>query len=451
VAERFNFLSRIMIGFEGTEVPDYLPDLVESGLRSIALYGENIQDRHQLKELIAELKSVLGPDGIISLDEEGGDVTRVDYLTGSRFAGNGYLGAIDDVELTERDGTMIAELLRFYGINLNLAPVADVNSEPKNPVIGTRSFGTDQELVARHVAAFVKGHQGAGVGVTLKHFPGHGNVISDSHATLPKVPGGLGELRAKHWLPFEAGIAQGAAAVMLGHLDLGDSVPATLSKTVVAILREQLGFEGLVITDAMDMGALGPRAMMPRNSVEAALVGNDIICMGPRTLQGEIEKILILWDAVDTETKERSMGYSAKRMASFIDKQKALAIPAEPTPSYPNQNINFDIRGATVLRLISSSNPAVGEVPWYPGVTAQEITIEGLGLLDESNKKTVLLVREPNQLSQISKMYNQGLLKGVRVISSTMTLPEFGPDVIVTNGAAQPQAALVNKLLSKES
>jgi beta-N-acetylhexosaminidase len=439
-----------MIGFGGTKIPSYLPGLVESGLRSVALYGENILDSNQLKELIVELKSILGPDGIIALDEEGGDVTRIDYLTGSRFAGNGYLGALDDVELTQRDGAMIAELLRFYGVNLNLAPVADVNSEPKNPVIGTRSFGTNQELAARHIAAFVKGHQGAGVGVTLKHFPGHGNVVSDSHATLPRVPGGLRELRANHWLPFESGIAQGAAAVMLGHLDLGDSVPATLSKKVVAILRDQMGFEGLIITDAMDMGALGPRDMMPRNAVEAALVGNDLICMGPRTLEKEIDNMLALWDLVDTETKEGSMSQSAKRVASFIDQQEIGASPSEPHPIYTNQATDIDLRGSAVFRLISSSNPAVGEVPWYPGVAAEEITMEKLPFLDLSNKNTVLLVREPGQLSQISKMYHLGMLQDIKIVSSTVTQLGFGPDVIVTNGAAQPQAALVNKLMSKE-
>ena len=191
MSERFNVLSRLMVGFSGQNLPADFEELAVKGLRSVVIYGENVESEGQLKSLVSELRGSLGPDAIIAIDEEGGDVTRVDYLVGSRFVGNGWLGHLNEPELTRRDGQMVGELLNHIGVNLNFAPVADVNTNPLNPVIGNRSFGSDQSSVARHVARFVEGHEGAGTGTTLKHFPGHGNVVSDSHLTLPKVPVGI--------------------------------------------------------------------------------------------------------------------------------------------------------------------------------------------------------------------------------------------------------------------
>ena len=159
---------------------------LEQGLGGVVLFGWNVESSEQLRLLTAALRSERD-DVLVGIDEEGGDVTRLEARTGSSYPGNAALGAVDDVELTEQVAAAMAADLRAVGVNLDLAPVADVNTNPQNPVIGIRSFGADGRLVARHVAAFVRGLQGAGVAACAKHFPGHGDTSEDSHHELPVV------------------------------------------------------------------------------------------------------------------------------------------------------------------------------------------------------------------------------------------------------------------------
>lgn len=439
-----NIYSRIMIGFPGLTAPDYLRDLAAKGLRSVALYGENIGDPAQLSELVSSLKTILGPDAIIAIDEEGGPVTRVDYLSGSRFIGNGLLGQIDDLELTNRDGRLIGQMLRDLGINLNLAPVADCNTEPLNPVISIRSFGSDQQHVANHVASFVEGHEATGVGTTLKHFPGHGNVDLDSHAGLPRVAGGLDELRREHFEPFRRGITAGTAAVMLAHLDVGLKQPTSLSKEVVDILRDELEFEGLIITDAMDMGALGSREQMPANSVLALLSGVDIVCMGPRTLESEVEQIVELWSQVNPETRSKNSLDAAGRISAFLDSHQGGAINPVEAPSYELPDLDLGIPSrAQVIRFSNASNPAVGTVPWFEfvPVSAQvESTSEVLELIDGFDGMSVVLTKSVAQLTQLERDIPTESWQTMLIISAEPAPPGFPIQTVCTFGSAQPQS-----------
>ena len=156
------------------------------GLGGVVLYAWNVESPEQLRALTDDLRSER-EDVLIAIDEEGGDVTRLEAATGSSYPGNGALGVVDDVELTERVAASLGAELADAGVNLDFAPVADVNTNPLNPVIGIRSFGADAGLVARHVAAFVRGLQRAGVAACAKHFPGHGDTSVDSHLALPVV------------------------------------------------------------------------------------------------------------------------------------------------------------------------------------------------------------------------------------------------------------------------
>src|SRR5262249_17475804 len=148
------------------------------------------------------------------IDEEGGDVTRLEVARGSSYPGNGALGAVDDVELTERIAASIGADLAGVGVNIDFAPVADVNANPANPVIGIRSFGSDYPLVSRHVAAFVRGLQGQGVAACAKHFPGHGTTEADSHLELPVMTDDVHPGLA----PFRAAIGAGVASIMTAHI-----------------------------------------------------------------------------------------------------------------------------------------------------------------------------------------------------------------------------------------
>jgi beta-N-acetylhexosaminidase len=174
---------------------------------------------------------------------------------------------------------------------MNLAPVADANTNPANPVIGVRSFGAEPELVARHVAAFVEGTQRVGVAACAKHFPGHGDTRADSHLELPTVEAGPDELRAGALLPFRAAIEAGVLAVMTGHLLVPalDSAPATLSTVLVTeLLRGELGFDGLVVSDALDMGAIPG---VEEAAVRALAAGVDALCLGPTLGPEAVERV----------------------------------------------------------------------------------------------------------------------------------------------------------------
>src|SRR3954453_6644299 len=179
-------LTVLQPGFPGTTAPDWLLRRLGEGLASVGLFGRNIPSPDQLAALTAQLRAERD-DVLVAIDEEGGDVTRLEVGTGSSFPGNNALGAVDDVALTEAVALELGRRLAACGVNLNWAPSADVNSNPANPVIGVRSFGADTDLVARHTAAYVTGLQSAGVAACTKHFPGHGDTAVDSHLALPRI------------------------------------------------------------------------------------------------------------------------------------------------------------------------------------------------------------------------------------------------------------------------
>jgi beta-N-acetylhexosaminidase len=264
-------------GFEGLEPPDWVRRAIGEGVHGFVLFARNVRDPEQVTALTASLRSER-PDLLVSIDEEGGDVTRLEADTGSSYPGNLALGAVDDVTLTEAVARAIAGDLTAAGINLDLAPVADVNTNPRNPTVGVRSFGSDPELVARHVAAFVAGLQGAGVGACAKHFPGHGATETDSHLELPTA-----ELSDDALAPFRAAIDAGVVSIMTAHIRvLGvDDRPATLSPRIIGdLLRGELGFEGVVMTDALEMRAISATVGVDEGAVLALVAGADALCLG---------------------------------------------------------------------------------------------------------------------------------------------------------------------------
>jgi beta-N-acetylhexosaminidase len=270
-------------GFTGLTAPDWVLRRLDSGeLGGVALYGRNIRGPEQVSALTAALRASL-PEILIATDEEGGDVTRLEVGRGSSYPGNLALGVVDDTALTERVARAIGADLAAVGVNLNYAPDADVNSNPDNPVIGVRSFGGDAELAARHTAAYVRGLQGAGVAACAKHFPGHGDTNADSHLGLPRIDLSREEFEA-HLLPFRAAIEAGTQAVMTAHLlcpAYDPELPATMSRAVITdLLRKELGYDGLIVTDGIEMGAISGTHGVAEGSVRAIAAGADAICVG---------------------------------------------------------------------------------------------------------------------------------------------------------------------------
>jgi beta-N-acetylhexosaminidase len=323
-------LRTLLSSFPGPDVPSWVWRAADGGLGGVCLYGSN---RGVDVTAVASGLHAVRADLVVAVDEEGGDVTRIEAATGSSVPGNAALGAVDDENLTRGVGRALGTVVRASGIDLDLAPCADVNSDPDNPVIGVRSFGADPTLVARHVAAFTAGLQEAGVAACAKHFPGHGATAVDSHVAVPTVTVAEAELRARELVPFRAAIAAGVRAVMPGHLlvpALDPDRPATASPRIVTdLLRGELGFAGLVVTDALDMGGAGGPDAIPTSVVAALVAGADLCCLGPDNDEELVEAcVAAVLAAVDAgELPVAQLADAAARVAALRD-GSAPSVPA---------------------------------------------------------------------------------------------------------------------------
>ncbi|MFH0178963.1 glycoside hydrolase family 3 protein [Streptomyces cacaoi] len=317
-------LTVLQPGFPGTTAPDWLLRRLGEGLASVGLFGRNIASPEQLASLTAQLRAERD-DVLVAIDEEGGDVTRLEVRTGSSFPGNHALGAVDDVSLTLEVAAELGRRLAECGVNLNWAPSADVNSNPANPVIGVRSFGADPGLVARHTAAYVTGLQSAGVAACTKHFPGHGDTAVDSHHALPRIDADPAVLTERELTPFRAAIAAGTRAVMSAHIlvpALDPARPATLSPRILTtLLREELGYDGLIVTDGMEMQAVAATYGIERGSVLAVAAGADAICVGGGL--ADDETVRRLRDALVTAVRTGEL--PEQRLADAAERVRALA------------------------------------------------------------------------------------------------------------------------------
>ncbi len=249
----------------GGEPVTAVDDAIRRGLEETPVGGffldtGNMKDSGQLQVLTAELQAASAIPLLLVCDEEGGTVSRLMRTVGTTKIGAMYSYRDEGREKAYANAETIAKDLAAHGINGDLAPVADVWSNPANPVIRTRAYSDDFAQAAELVAAAVEGFHAGGVVCTLKHFPGHGDTTTDSHYGAAYVTKSLEELRRGELLPFRAGVEAGADMVMIGHLTVPalDEAPAPFSYAVVTeLLREELGFDGVVITDALEMGALG--------------------------------------------------------------------------------------------------------------------------------------------------------------------------------------------------
>lgn len=228
------------------------------------LMGENYRTLKKTREFIEKIQNAAKTPLIITTDQEGGSVQRVQSVTNVQPTDIPFMyqvGQTGDTEKAKTIGRVMAEEMRAIGINMDLAPDADVYSNPYNTVIGQRSFSSDPEVVAKMSLAVANGLEENGVTAVYKHFPGHGNTATDSHSALPIIESTRAELDAIDLVPFKNAIKNGAKAIMVGHIALpnitGDNTPASLSKELTTdLLRNELGFKGLIMTDGLNMGAL---------------------------------------------------------------------------------------------------------------------------------------------------------------------------------------------------
>jgi beta-N-acetylhexosaminidase len=294
----------LAVGFhETTPSPDIIDLIQKHHIGNIILFSRNIQNIQQIRELTHSLQMIAKEAGhrsplLISIDHENGTTRRFGQ-SATTFPGNMTLGAIDSEQITYDIALATGRELKALGINMNLAPVVDVNNNPANPIIGTRSFGEDPHQVARLGAAMVRGYQAAGIVTTLKHFPGHGDTSVDSHLALPIIPYTMERLTAIELVPFKSCIEAGADSVMIGHMYLpalmqDEMTPSTVSHAIVTtLLREKLGFTGMIISDCLEMQAVADTVGVEQGAVMGLQAGIDLILISHQYARqrGSIEAI----------------------------------------------------------------------------------------------------------------------------------------------------------------
>ena len=252
----------------------------------LVYFAKNIQSADQLKEMLAKTVSYATYPLFLGVDEEGGSVARVaDQLKLTNVGPMADIGAGGDPGAAYTAGQTIGNYLKDYGFNLDFAPVADVLTNPDNKVIGDRAFGSDAAVVSQMVASAVQGLQDTGVSACIKHFPGHGDTSGDSHEGAVETDRTAEEMQGTEFLPFQAGIEAGTDMVMVGHISApgltgGDAAPASINENIITgVLRRQLGYDGIVITDAMNMSAISEYYTADEAAIKALKAGADMILM----------------------------------------------------------------------------------------------------------------------------------------------------------------------------
>ncbi|WP_433532483.1 glycoside hydrolase family 3 protein [Micromonospora sp. CA-263727] len=480
-------------GFVGTAPPAWVRRWLADGLGGVVLFSRNVVDLEQVATLTAALRAER-PDVIVAIDEEAGDVTRIESGRGSSRPGNLALGAVDDPALTEEVARDLGVELAAAGITLNYAPDADVNSNPDNPVIGVRSFGAEPSLVARHTTAWVRGLQSAGVGACAKHFPGHGDTRVDSHHDLPRITADRARLHAVELAPFRAAVAAGVQAVMTGHLlvpALDPELPATLSGRILGgLLREEMGFNGVVVTDAVEMRAVTDRYGFAGAAVRALAAGADAICVGGEHADEETARYLrdaIVDAVVAGELPEERLTEAAKRvgqLAAWTVAARAERPAANGTTTRgPGSRVGLAAarralrvstagRGAVALPLAGPAhvvefepphNIAIGaETPWgvaaplaalVPGTTGAryaEAAVPADPTTGAAGRPIVLVVRDLHRHGWMRAAVDRALAVRPDAVVVELGVPALvtGPVHVATHGATRAAGWAAAELIS---
>ena len=310
----------LMAGFPDPTVPDGTAELIARGVRSFILFARNIRSADGVTSLSAGLRALAGDDILLAIDHEGGRVNRLDGA-GTPWPSPMAWAAAGDLDLTRQASAESARELRTLGINVNFAPVADLLGSHHNPVLGVRCFSDSPEIVAGQVSAFIAGHREANVGTTAKHFPGHGATSIDSHVDMPAVDLALASLESSDLIPFKAAIASGVDCLMISHIWYSAlderSMPATLSRRVMDLARNDLGYDGVIVTDCMEMGAIQTRMSTAHAVVQAIKAGADLAIVSHR-LDLQRAALGALVDALLDGTLPRSRVTEATRRLDVL-------------------------------------------------------------------------------------------------------------------------------------
>ncbi|WP_372663174.1 beta-N-acetylhexosaminidase [Cohnella sp.] len=339
----------ILAGIDGTSIDQATRTIIaKQHIGGIILYKDNFSDLSGSVKLVNELKKANKGNPaplFISVDQEGGKVSRLpkDFVA---IPDNAKVGRTDDADLAKEMGALLAQEVRIMGFNVDFAPVLDINSNPKNPVIGTRSFGNNAKLVTKMGIAEMNGLREGGTISVVKHFPGHGDTSVDSHLDLPIVRKTTEQLEQLEWIPFRAAIKENADAVMVAHILfplIDPDAPASLSKVIIGQqLRGTLGYDGVVITDDMTMGAIAKNYGIEDAAIRSVEAGSDILLIahGYDTEKKVYNKLL--QSVKSGQMRESRIDESVYRILSLKRKYELSDQPV-PIPSSIDA-LNDDIR-----------------------------------------------------------------------------------------------------------
>jgi beta-N-acetylhexosaminidase len=466
-------LRTLLPAFPGTVAPDWARRLVAEGLGGYALFGGNVVDHAQVAELTASLRAER-PDVIVAIDEEGGDVTRLCYATGSPYPGNAALGAVDDVDLTRAIYGLIGTELAAVGVTLDMAPAVDVNSTDDNPAIGTRSFSADPQRVAAHAMAAVAGLQEAGVAACAKHFPGHGATELDSHLDLPLVDATEELLWRRELPPFQAAVAAGVRAVMTAHIRvpvLTGELPATFSpEALIGLLRKELGFGGTIISDGLEMRGASGTIGVPEAAVRALIAGNDLLCVGGEYAKpGAVGAEEIVEATVAAIVGAvRSGRLAPERLAEAAARNALLAMPRTQGAPVSTSDLGLaaarralrvegalpSLADALVVRLDSPSSAAVGEVPWgLPGAIELRPPLSVESVLAQAGPRPVVVLSRDTHRVGWSRDFVEALGRRHPVVLVEMGWPAAWRPAgllayVATHGASRASSRALAELLA---
>ncbi|MET8139676.1 glycoside hydrolase family 3 N-terminal domain-containing protein [Sphaerisporangium sp. NPDC005288] len=472
--------SCMLPGVTGAALPSWVSEGLEAGFPGITVFpGAHLHDPATIGRLAAAAREHRD-DALVSLDEEGGDVTRLEYGTGSSYPGNLALGVVDDEDLTGRVAAAMARGLVSNGVNYNLAPSVDVNSDPDNPIIGVRSFGATPERVAPHGAAFIGAMQDAGVAVAAKHFPGHGDTTADPHRSLPTVTCSAATLRLRELVPFAA--VADAASLMVAHvvytaLDAGS--PATLSPVVLRdVLRAELGYQGVALSTAVAIEAgNGPEAAT-RAAVATLAAGCDLVLLGPAVDEALYARVhAAVADAVRSgdlpaaaleeasERVSRMRRRFAPRPGAGRHRETAAADAAvgmEAARRAVRARGRVGLPGpATVVEVRTEANSVVGGAAWSladalaaHGLTRRAVRIDGPGAaIGQADGPLVIAVRDAYRTPWTREWTQKALAERPDAILVVVGMPDdealAGEACVCTFGAGRANLRAAAELLAR--
>ncbi|WP_026699675.1 beta-N-acetylhexosaminidase [Salibacterium aidingense] len=284
------------VGVQGTSLSSGERSMIQEEAGGIFLLGGNIESAEQLRQYTADIIQADENGSIplfLGVDEEGGSVSRIPD-TIENFPPNAVIGESADEEVTKEIGRLLAEKVKAFRFNMDFAPVLDINNNPDNPVIGDRSFGDHPELVTSLGTAVMHGIAEEQVIPVVKHFPGHGDTSTDSHISLPRIDKSKQTVKSFEMAPFRKAIKEGADMVMVAHIlfpQIDDQYPSSLSRPIITgLLREDLNFNGVVITDDMTMGAIAENYGMAEAAVRSVKAGSDMVMMAD-TRNGKFSEV----------------------------------------------------------------------------------------------------------------------------------------------------------------